>query len=47
MPPWAKSWLRTIAPLVDARLVFELEGGRAKGLTLHQGGQAMPAPRID
>jgi D-alanyl-D-alanine carboxypeptidase len=43
----AVSATELFAPLVDARLVFELEGGKAKSLTLHQGGQAMPAPRID
>lgn len=35
------------APAVGARLVFELEGGQAKSLTLHQGGQVLPAKRID
>ena len=43
----ALSATELFAPLVDARLVFELEGGKARKLTLHQGGQAMPAPRID
>lgn len=36
-----------LAPLVGARLVFELEGGRAKSLVLHQGGVAQPARRLD
>jgi D-alanyl-D-alanine carboxypeptidase len=32
---------------VGARIVFELEGGKAKSLTLFQGGAEMPAKRVD
>ncbi len=35
------------APLVGARLVFELEGGKAKSLTLYQGGEAQTGKRVD
>lgn len=34
-------------PLVGARLVFELAGGKAKSLTLYQGGEAQTGKRID
>ena len=36
-----------LAQRVGARLVFELENNKAKSLTLHQGGQVMPAPKLD
>lgn len=36
-----------VFPAADVRIVFELaDGGRAEKLTLHQGGQVLPAPRV-
>ena len=32
---------------VDARVVFEVEGGKATGVTIKQGGQEMPMKRVD
>ena len=32
---------------VDARVVFQVEGGKATGVTIKQGGQEMPMKRVD
>jgi D-alanyl-D-alanine carboxypeptidase len=32
---------------VDARVVFEVEGGKSTGVTIKQGGQEMPMKRVD
>ncbi|OCO98826.1 hypothetical protein BC374_13480 [Ensifer sp. LC13] len=37
---------RFFAKLIDAQISFTLKGARAEGLTLHQGGQDSPAPRV-
>ena len=42
---YPESTIRFFFKLVDAQIDFVLENGRATSLTLHQGGQHLPAPR--
>lgn len=42
---YPESTIRYFFKLVDAQIDFVLENGRATSLTLHQGGQHLPAPR--
>ncbi|USJ23171.1 serine hydrolase [Ensifer adhaerens] len=37
---------RFFTKLIDAQISFTLKGDRAESLTLHQGGQSSPAPRV-
>jgi D-alanyl-D-alanine carboxypeptidase len=46
-PIKALSPTELLSPEIGARLVFEMEGGKAKSLTLFQGGAEMPAKRVD